>query len=165
MPRPVTSAEELWSRALALLARRAHARGELERKLKRYQPEDAWLALVLDRLAERGLIDDARFAADVADAQVRSGRAGPARIAARLRGHGLSADQTASAMNDVDADWGARCLALARQKVGAGLDLADPKGRAKLVRFLAARGYSSAVVYDTLRKLSGGEVDDEAPEP
>lgn len=165
MPRPVTSADELWNRALALLARRSHARGELERKLRRYQPAEAWVSAVLDRLTERGLLDDARFAADLTDAMVRGGRSGPVRIQARLRGHGLSASQASEALEGVEADWRARALALARQKVAAGLDPKEPKGRAKLARLLASRGYSSAVVYDTLRALPEAAVDDELPEP
>lgn len=162
MPRPVVNADELWERALQLLARRAHARAELARKLARYKPDPAWVEAVLTRLEGRGLLDDQRFAQDTADALARGRRSGPARITSRLRGAGVSARQTDEALGSLEVDWDERCRGLARERVARGLDLADPRERAKLVRFLAGRGFQSAVIFRALRALGA---DPEGLEP
>lgn len=135
-------------RATALLARRAHARVDLERKLRRYHPEPAWLAEVLDRLEQRGLLDDQRFATDAADALRRSGRFGPSRISARLHQHGVSPALVQQAVGALEADWDQACAELVARAVstrGPGV-LTDLKGRARLIRFLAARGFSGDVI-------------------
>lgn len=163
MPRPVVNADELWERSLQLLSRRAHARAELERKLRRYKPEQVWIDQVLSRLEERGLLDDQAFARDTADAIVRTGRGGPGRISNRLRVAGVASSHTGEAMAALDVDWDERCRALARERVARGADLTDPKDRARLVRFLAGRGFASGLIYRVLREL-GAEPSDE-PEP
>lgn len=156
----MTSADELWERALQLLARRAHAEAELERKLQRYRPEEAWVQSVLARLRDRGLLDDQRFAQDAADAMVRAGRAGPARIGARLRAAGVA--DARAVVGELDVDWLARCRALARERASRGLDLSDEKDRARLVRFLAGRGFPSDAIFTALRELAGGAAEEDA---
>ena len=153
MPRPVQDASQLLERALALLARRAHGRAELARKLQRYQPSPTMVDEVLARLESMGFVDDARFAEGVAGSLARSGRAGPARIAGKLRQHGIAAAGVKDAVGGLDTDWGASCRALARTRVARGEDLRDPKARARLVRFLAGRGFPPPLVYEVLREL------------
>ncbi len=164
MPRPVVNADELWERSLQLLARRAHARAELERKLRRYKPEPAWMDQVLSRLEDRGLLDDRRFARDTADALVRGGRSGPGRISARLRNAGVASGESGEAMAELEVDWVERCRALAKERVARGADLRDPKARARLVRFLAGRGFQSGVIFRVLRELGLPEADELEPE-
>lgn len=152
MPRPVRSANELMERASALLARRAHARVELERKLQRYAPEPAWVLEVCDRLEQAGLLNDQRFASDAADSLTRSGRYGPARISARLHRHGVSPALVHQAMGEIEADWDEQCARLVQRTVDTrGPEvLTDIKGRARLIRFLAARGFSGDVIERSL---------------
>lgn len=153
MPHPVSSTAELWDRALALLSRRAHARAELSRKLQRYQPTPEMVAEVLARLEAAGWLNDEQFASDVADSMVRGGRSGPMRIQQRLRTHGVEAKLAASAVSEVDADWEASCREAARAKLSRGVDLRDPKARAKLARYLAGRGFSPSLVWKVLGSL------------
>ena len=163
MPHPVQTSAELWDRALALLSRRAHARAELSRKLQRYQPTPEMVAEVLARLESAGWLDDARFASDVADSMARAGRSGPSRINARLRGHGVSSEVAATAVTGTEADWEAACREAAGAKISRGLDLADPKARAKLARYLAGRGFSPALVWKVIRGAGqNGDADEPA---
>ena len=52
----------LRSRALSLLARREHSRAELERKLADHVAEGEDVASILDELAAKGWLSDARYA-------------------------------------------------------------------------------------------------------
>ncbi len=149
---------------MALLSRRAHARSELVNKLRRYKPSDEQLGEVLSRLEQAGWLDDARFARDLADSMVRRGRTGPARIQASLRGHGVTREHTDAAMavtrEDVSADdWLESCRAVAKDRARRGLNLTDPRDRARLQRFLLGRGFTPALINPVIRDLgaSGGE--------
>lgn len=158
MPRPVTTEDELWDRALALLSRRAHARAELCTKLRRYQPSVAQLDAVLARLEQAGWLNDAQFARDRADSMVRQGRAGPARIQAQLRKHGVARAEVDSTMAETEADWFTSCRALAQDRARRGLDLTDPKDRSRLVRFLLGRGFTYDQIGRAVRDI-GVEAD------
>src|SRR5205814_9232804 len=64
--------------ALRALARRAHARGDLRRRLVRKQHPPAAVDAALERLTARGLLDDGRFAEQYAALRATRGQ-GPAR--------------------------------------------------------------------------------------
>lgn len=158
-PRAVASADELWERAVELLARRAHARGELTRKLRRYQPSAEMLAAVLARLEERGLLDDERFARDRAESLTRGGKAGPARVSAQLRAHGVGATEVQSAVAGLEVDWEEACRATAAERMRRGIDLRDPKARARLLRYLASRGFPHGLCSRVVSELSSAGED------
>src|SRR2546425_121837 len=74
--------------ALRALARRAHARHDLRRRLLQKQHPPAAVDGALDRLTAAGLLDDAQFALDYAAAKARRGR-GPARLVCDLQSQGV----------------------------------------------------------------------------
>ena len=74
--------------ALRAVARRAHARFDLRRRLLQKQHPVAAVEAALDRLTAAGLLDDARFARDYASAKVSRGR-GPARLIRDLQAQGV----------------------------------------------------------------------------
>src|SRR6266566_4848673 len=71
--------EGAYRAALWALARRAHARFDLRRRLLQKQHPPAAVDGALARLAALGLLNDAQFARDFAAAKARRGR-GPARL-------------------------------------------------------------------------------------
>lgn len=129
-------------RALGLLTRREHSRKELARKLqaKGVAREDADRAI--DRLADAGWQDDARFAESLARMRANAGY-GPIHIRAELGTHGLDADAVRTALDAIEAehDWSANARDLVRRRFGApqGLDLAR---RRKAADFLLRRGFT-----------------------
>jgi len=142
--------------ALRAVARRAHARGDLRRRLLQKQHPPAAVDAALDRLGSAGLIDDVRFAVDYAVAKARRGR-GPSRLARDLQAQGVErrvaeeAVRTSLAAEGVDPAEAVRALAEKRARQLAGLPLAVKKRR--LVAFLARRGFAGAEVREVVESL------------
>lgn len=155
---PVRSADVLMNRALGLLARRGYARAELSSRLRRITDDPVLIEQVIDRLAAVGYLDDQRFAEQRAASLVRAKR-GPADIRSRLRRHGVAEGQVGETLSGLDEDWAANCRALAEERVARGLDLRDPKAKAKLGRFLIGRGFPPGTVYQVLRALGAPDED------
>ncbi len=146
----------LLQRAVAALARREHSRAELARKLQRHLPEGAdpsEIDRVLDELARKGMLSDARFAASL----VRScgERFGTARVRQELRQHGLAPDLIAQATAELAKSEIARAREVWRKRFGA--PPRDDAERAKQLRFLAARGFSTDVILRVVRGPSGDD--------
>lgn len=143
--------------ALRALARRAHARYDLRRRLLQKQHPPAAVDGALDRLAGQGLLDDARFARDYAGAKAPRGR-GPARLIRDLLSQGVErnvaeqAVRTALADDGVDPEVALRAVAEKRAKQLAGLAPAVRKRR--LAAFLARRGFQGPEVRDVVASLS-----------
>jgi len=142
--------------ALRAVARRAHACGDLRRRLLQKQHPPAAVDAALDRLRSAGLLDDARFAVDYAAAKARRGR-GPSRLARDLQAQGIdrrvaeAAVRTSLAAEGVDPAEAVRALAEKRARQLAGLPLAVQKRR--LVAFLARRGFAGAEVREVVEGL------------
>ena len=143
--------------ALRALARRAHARFDLRRRLLQRQHPAAAVEGALDRLSAAGLLDDLRFAIDYAAAKARRGR-GPARLVRDLQAQGIErrvaedAVRSSLASEGVDPADAVRALAEKRARQLAGLPPAVRKRR--LVAFLARRGFGGAEVRTLVETLS-----------
>ena len=154
-PRPAQTLS-LKGRALRYLAAREHSRAELATKLSRHVgPEDDpdAVARVLDELAAKGFIDEARVAESVLHR--RAGRLGGARVLQELRAKGLPDDVVADAAAQLRSTELARAQAVWHRKFGQ--PPADAAERSRQLRFLAARGFSG----DVARRALGGAADDD----
>lgn len=150
LPAPSLS---LKGRALRHLAAREHSRAELERKLAPHESEPGELARVLDELAARDFINEARVVDSVL--YRRASRLGGARVLHELRGKGLSADALADAQARLRDSELERAQTVWQRKFGA--PAADAAQRARQARFLAARGFGG----DTIaRVLKSARADD-----
>jgi len=139
------------------IARRAHARFDLRRRLLQKQhPPDA-VDAALERLSAAGLLDDARFAVDYAAAKARRGR-GPSRLTSDLQAQGVDrrvaeeAVRTSLAAEGVDPGDAVRALAEKRAKQLAGLPPLVRKRR--LVAFLVRRGFQGSEVRSMVEAIS-----------
>lgn len=146
------STQDLEARALRLLARREHSRGELARKLAPHAPSEATLVDLLDRLSERALLSDARYAE--ARLHSRGQRYGNQRLSQELRQQGVSAETIADALTGLEDEL-ARCREVWSRKFG-NLP-GDIQERARQARFLAGRGFGR----ETIGKVLKGLPDDE----
>ncbi|HEX4627631.1 MAG TPA: RecX family transcriptional regulator [Gemmatimonadales bacterium] len=133
--------------ALRALARRGYARLDLRRRLvgREYSPEAVDAAL--GRLAARGLIDDAGFAAHYAAR--RAARAtGPARLVTDLLRQGVdravAEAAVRQALEDEGIDPAAVARTAARKRARQLRHLPAPVRRRRLLAFLGRRGYGSA---------------------
>ncbi|HEY3048568.1 MAG TPA: recombination regulator RecX [Polaromonas sp.] len=132
----------LKGRALRLLAAREHSRAELERKLAAHEETPGQLAQLLDELQAKDFISEARVVESVINR--RAARYGAARIKHELQGKGLGAEALAEAMDGLKATELERACEVWRRKFDA--PALDAAGRAKQMRFLAARGFSGDVI-------------------
>lgn len=126
-------------RALGLLTRREHSRRELTRKLtaRGIEAEDAHAAV--ERLAEAGWQDDARFAESLVRSRAGSGY-GPLHIRAELGMHGLDREAVEAAMAGFEGDWDEVARDLVRRRFGES-GPRDPIYRRKAAELLMRRGF------------------------
>jgi len=143
---PRRSAEQ---RALDLLARREHARAELEGKLRRAGIGAEECNVVLERLEDEGLLSDARFAENFVRSRRERGY-GPLKIAAELRQRGVSESIVNSELSNLDDKWIEVARTLYRKRWAAS-DIPDYREKARRARFLSGRGFPEGVVRRVLR--------------
>ena len=134
-------------RAMRFLARREHSREELRRKLVPRAAEGDDLDAVLDDLAKRGWLSDARFAEQTARAKAR--RFGPLKVAHYLRSRGVDEESIAAGVKAAGDDGSASLEAIWRSRFRAVP--ADERERARQVRFLQGRGFALDEIFRFLK--------------
>jgi regulatory protein len=98
-----------------------------------------------------GYLDDAAFARDRARALVAPGRLGPRLAEMRLAAAGIPRESARRAVADaLGADETARCRHLAERRARRPISDLDDRERARLGRFLLARGFSGRAVSSAL---------------
>ena len=144
--------------ALRALARRAHARLDLQRRLVKKQHPPAAVDAALERLASRGLLDDRRFAEQYAALRATRGK-GPVRLLGDLMAQGVErrtaehAVRRALEEEGIDPGVEARAVATKRARQLAGLPAAVRKRR--LLAFLLRRGYAGVQLKELVAELCG----------
>ncbi len=144
--------------ALRALARRAHARLDLQRRLVKKQHPPAAVDAALERLASRGLLDDRRFAEQYAALRATRGK-GPARLLGDLVAQGVDrrtaehAVRRALEEEGIDPGVEARAVATKRARQLAGLPA--PVRKRRLLAFLVRRGYAGMPLRELVEELCG----------
>ena len=137
----------LRERALGPLARREHSRAELQRKLAPHTENPQELVDLLEDLARRGWLSDARFAeALVHDKQAKFG---VSRLAYELRERGVEESVIRDQLIELKESELERARQVWQSKFGTFPE--DVKARAKQMRFLQSRGFSFDVIGKVLR--------------
>jgi len=144
--------------ALRALARRAHARLDLQRRLVKKQHPPAAVEAALERLTIRGLLDDQRFAEQYAALRATRGR-GPARLLRDLQAQGVERRMAEHAVRraleeeGIDPGLEARAVAAKRARQLAGLPV--PVRKRRLLAFLVRRGYAGVQLKELVEELCG----------
>ena len=131
-----------------LLARREHARVELERKLSDKGFAASLIEPVLDQLMDERLLDEARFADSFVASRARRGQ-GPVRIKGDLRQRGVADGLIGTAMANAEIDWVHEAKAVLTGKFGQGRP-ADYAEWARHARFLQYRGFTMEQIHAAL---------------
>ena len=137
------TATELRARALRLLARREHPRAELARKLAPRAESPEALQSLLDSLERKKQLSDERFAAERARSLSR--KYGAARVRHDLKSKGVGAQLIDRIYSEGDLER-ARAILTRKYREPA----ATREERAKRMRFLQGRGFSSDVICSLL---------------
>lgn len=140
--RPDTAAE-LRARALRLLARREHSPLELERKLRPHADSSEALANLISQLKAKNQLSEARFAEERVRWLAR--KYGAAKIRHDLKSKGIdpSIVERVSSADDLE-----RAADILRRKFRA--PAATREERARRMRFLQSRGFSSEIIFSLL---------------
>ena len=128
----------LRARAMRFLARGEHSRSELRRKLASFAREGDDVEALLDDLASKGWLSDARFAELAVRSKAR--RFGPLKVTYQLRAKGVGEETIALAFESAGAEGGANLERVWRSRFSASP--ADQRERGRQVRFLQGRGFA-----------------------
>lgn len=139
------------------LARREHSRAELQQKLRSYVQEGEDLAVVLDELEKRNWLSDARAATQLVDA--KRSRFGSQRIAHELRQRGIGDDLIAEALPELKASELETAREVWQRKFGKPPQ--EAKEKARQMRFLQSRGFSTDVILKVLRSAGASLADED----
>ena len=134
---------------MRFLARREHTRVELRRKLVQRAQEGEDVDRLLDDLAQRGWLSDARFAEQAARAKAR--RFGPLKLAHYLKGRGLNDVAIAAGLAAAGADGVPSLEAVWRSRYRAAPN--DEREKMRQVRFLQGRGFAIDEIFRFLKSL------------
>ncbi|MNF32683.1 Regulatory protein RecX [compost metagenome] len=134
-----------------LLARREHGRVELTRKLRQRGAPVELIDSALERLAQEGLLSEARYLQSFVGYRARAGY-GPLRIREELIQRGLPRADVEQALRDSGIDWGEQLEQAWRRKFAGQLP-ADARERAQQGRFLSYRGYPLDLIGRLLRGI------------
>ena len=129
-----------------LLARREHARLELDRKLSKAGFDGDIISSTLDDLEQDGLLANDRFAESFIRSRVNRGQ-GPVKIRAELSQRGI--DDGEAYLRASGCDWRQLATEARIRRFGPQLpDSYSEKGRQ--ARFLAQRGFTAEQIRDAL---------------
>lgn len=159
---PVDSRDEqAWSYCLRLLTSRARTRAELTERLARRGYPDDVSERIMDRLATAGLVNDADFATQWVQSRHTYSGKGKRALAAELRTKGVSAENAAAALAQIDGEAErSRAAELVTKKLRSeNLDDGGIKAARRLVAMLARRGYGQSMAYDVVKNALASEKD------
>jgi len=137
----------LGARAMRLLARREHSRDELRRKLARIATETDDVDGVIETLAQKGWLSDARYAEQAVRAKSR--RFGPLKVAHELRVKGVADETIAAAFQAAGVDGSADIQRVWKSHFSTFPE--NNRERARQVRFLQGRGFGLDDILKFLR--------------
>jgi regulatory protein len=161
-PRQLETEPELYEVALRALMRRAHSVQEMKKKLERRSENKLLVQLVMARLKENGLIDDARYAKQFARQRTESRKQGKFRVARDLRARGIPDRQIAEALEETakTTDEGAMVRQRIERKLRSYRGEIDEKKMASIYGSLLRSGFSAHVVRRELKAMVKEEVPD-----
>jgi len=158
-----TDFESCRERALTLLDRRAHSSAELACKLVQRGFSREVVAQVIARLQELRLLDDADFARAFVEEKRRSSRpVGRLKIISDLKRRGIGGEIMADVASDAEDAGGdadpelVRAVQAVRQRQRLSRPTPDARlERARLLRFLAGRGFTMDVARRAIQDMLG----------
>jgi len=165
--------------ALNLLSYRARTRRELKTRLRQKGFTTARIDACLDRLEQRGLLDDSAVAAAFVRDRLLHRPRGKARLATELRAKGLDPDMAFETIDRVFDAEGASDTALAIEaaegwlrRQGAGLVAAlggEPgperdKARRRLHGYLSRRGFRGDALADAMERAAAAAAEGFGPQ-
>jgi regulatory protein len=164
-PRQLETESELYDAALRALLRRAHSVHEMKKKLERRSDNKLLIQLVMARLKENGLIDDARYAKQFARQRTENRKQGKFRVARDLRARGIPDRHIEAALEESakSTDEGAMVRQRIERKLRSYRGEISENKIASLYRSLLRLGFSSDLIRRELRAATREDVPEVEP--
>jgi regulatory protein len=134
---------DIKNKAIELLARREHARGELKTKLLKRFTDSTLIDEVLETLQKANLQSDDRFTEAYITYRQNAGF-GPFRIKQELKERGVSKDLISTYLNPNDDTWQQNARDIINRKYTHPFTELDYDQKAKALRFLQSRGFDTS---------------------
>ncbi len=165
-PRQLETEAELYDVALRALMRRAHSVHEMKQKLERRSNNKLLVQVVMARLKENGLVDDARYAQQFARQRTEGRKQGKFRVARDLRARGVPDRHIEAALDEAakETDEGAMVRQRIERKLRAYRGEIDEKKMASIYGSLLRAGFSSDVVRRELKAMVKEDMPEMEPE-
>ena len=170
-PLQLETESELYDAALRALLRRAHSVHEMKKKLERRSDNKLLVQLVMARLKENGLIDDARYAKQFARQRTENRKQGKFRVARDLRARGIPDRHIEAALEETAKSTDES--AIVRQRIERKLrsyrgpntnKKIDERKLASIYGSLLRAGFSADVVRRELKAIVKEDVPNEEME-
>ena len=142
--------------ALTMLSRRELSEAQVRERLARKEFPDDEVEAAVERLRQDGTLNDRRVALAAARLESAVRHRGRSRVIQKLRTLGIDGDVAEAAVNEVfeEVDEGALLdRAFERRLRGQEPKDLDERGRARIVRGLAAQGFRFEAI---MKRLKGG---------
>lgn len=156
-----TAFADTYNKALEVLARGPRATKDLGRWLAQREHSPEEISAALERLTERGLLNDAAYATTFARSRFTTHHMSRRRISAELARRGVEravADAAiAEVIDDEAIDERAMVNAAAAKKLKTLAKLEPDVRRRRLYGFLARKGYPASLVRDAVATLTRRE--------
>jgi len=165
-PRRLETEAELYDVAVRALMRRAHSVHEMKQKLERRSQNKLLVQVVMARLKENGMIDDAKYAKQFARQRTQTRKQGKYRVARDLRARGIPDRHISSALEEVaqTSDEAAMVRQRIERKLHSYRGEIDEKKMASIYGSLLRAGFSADVVRRELQALVKEDVPEIEPE-
>jgi len=159
-PRQLETEEDMYDVAVRALMRRAHSVHEMKQKLERRSENKLLVQVVMARLKENGMIDDARCAKQFARQRTESRKQGKFRVARDLRARGIPDRHIESALEEVaeNTDEAAMVRQRIERKLQSYRGEIDERKMASIYSSLLRGGFSADIVRRELRALTREDV-------
>lgn len=151
MTEPVTFSAIQFS-AMTFLAMREHSAAELRQKLQKKFDDPDLIAAAVEDLTLRNLQSDERFTDAFIKMRIRQGK-GPVRILYELKEKGIEKTLAVSVTNPDDWAWIDLAKEVCERRFG-GLAPIGQKEKAKIIRFLHYRGFTSTQIQQAISRGS-----------
>ena len=145
---------DAYTTALMLLSARELSEAQLRTRLARRQHDPDEIESVIQKLRRDGTLDDRRVAVAAARFESTIRHRGRGRVLQKLRQMGIDGSVADAAVNDVFEEVDESALldrACERRLRGKPAGDLDEKGRARIVRGLAAQGFAIEAILKRLR--------------
>jgi regulatory protein len=159
-PRQLETEEELYEVAVRALMRRAHSIHEMKQKLEWRSDNKLLVQVVMARLKENGMVDDARYAKQFARQRTEGRKQGKFRVSRDLRARGVPDRHIDAALKEASeiTDEAAMVRQRIERKLRSYRGEISEKKMASIYSSLLRAGFSADVVRRELKVMTKEEV-------